>query len=215
MEKAQYRAGMTLADTLAYLDTHSDVLGVVLDSPARRQLVAAEEDFARHGLIQATSIRSAAGLMARREQLSAELKGGFLKPIAQFARKRVRHVPVFAALTRGNHRKHGPALVTAAQVTAAAATPVANAFTEAGFPPDFLDQLRSCTEELNATLDAQASTKAARVAATEGIAIALASGREAVGLLDPVVSRLLRSSELLAGWELVKRVPRSTTVRAG
>jgi hypothetical protein len=215
MEKAQYRCGASLADTRSYLDMHPEVFRVVMDSPARHQLDAALEDLAARSLAQSTAVRLAAGLTERRAQLSAELKGAFLKPIAQFARKSVRGEPGFAAVTRSNHRKHGSALVAAAQATAVTAAPLAGAFTAAGFPPDFLEQLRACADALEATLDAQLSTKSERVSATEGIALALASGREAIGLLDPVVSRLLRSSELLAGWQLVKRVRRSTAAHSG
>jgi hypothetical protein len=215
MEKAQRRVGVTLAGTRSFLDDHAEAVGVVLASPARRQLDNALRDLSVHALAQDTAVMSAAALTAKRAHITAELKGAFLKPITQFARTSARRVPEFAPLTKSTHRKHGRALVAAARAIAATAMPLADALTAATFPPDFLDQLCAWTDALNATLKAQMSTKEARIAATDGIATALSSGREAVGLLDPVVSRLLRSSELLTAWQTVKRVPRSTAVDAG
>ena len=214
MDKSQRRSGSTLTGTQSFLVVHADVVGALQDSPARRQLDTAVADVHTHALAQDTAVLSAAALSARRSHLTAELKDAFLVPIANFARTSLRGTPEFAALTRSSNRKQGSALVAAARAVATTATPMAGAFTTAKFPADFLQQLESATDELDATLKAQGAAKSARLAATQGIASALASGREAVRMLDPVVSRMLRSSELLAAWRSVKRVTRSTTASA-
>jgi hypothetical protein len=89
---------------------------------------------------------------------------------------------------------------------ATAATPLAAQFTQASFPADFIEQLSGQADLLDAAVMQRTATAATRIAARSGVAIALGSGREAVGMLDPIVTRMLRSSELLASWRAVKRV---------
>ena len=62
-------------------------------------------------------------------------------------------------------------------------------------------------EAITASIARRRSLVLDRVAATTALAVALASGRAAVALLDPVVGRLVAGNQgLVRAWLLAKRV---------
>jgi hypothetical protein len=160
----------------------------------------------QHALVQDSSTLTGAAVAERAKQATATLRAEYMGPIAAFARKSLRGAPDFAALTRSPRNKAGHALVAAARAMATAATPLAAHFTEASFPADLIEQLGRQADLLDAVSGQRTATVASRIGARSGVEKALASGREAVGMLDPIVTRMLRSSELLASWRAVKRV---------
>jgi hypothetical protein len=210
MKSTEGRAASALTNSAHYLDNHPDALGELRNTPARQQLDRANAAIQVHRLAQETATRMRGVHATQQQQLTAEIRDSFMKPIAAYARKSLRGSANFAALTASGRSRNGMALVTAARSMATAAAPLVPHFTEAKFPPDVMQQLAALADQLETSITEKHATKADRVVATDGIVAAVKSGRDAVAMLDPVVTRMLRSTELLAGWKMVKRTPRST-----
>jgi hypothetical protein len=215
VRKKQRNTGESLTRVQSFLDAHADILGALTGTPARRQLNDAVAALGQHALAQDSATLTGAAVAERAKQATDTLRAEYMGPIAAFARKSLRGAPDFAALTRSPRKKAGHALVAAARAMATAATPLAAQFTQASFPADLLDQFARQADLLDAASAQRTATVASRIGAGSGVEKALASGREAIGMLDPIVTRMLRSSELLASWRAVKRVvnvPSAATV---
>jgi hypothetical protein len=190
-----------------FLDTHADVVGPLKDSEARKQLDDAVAKLNAHTLDQGTARLEASGQTHRQQQAANVLKSEHMQPIAKFARAKLKGVPDVAALTKSGANLHGNKLVSAARAMATAALPHADVLTKGGFPADAVQQLGTAADALSAAITDRAATKVQGVVATAGIRKETLRGREAVHMLDAVVSKPLASNpELQAGWRSAKRV---------
>jgi hypothetical protein len=197
----------TLTNVQHFLDVHDDVVGPLKDTEGRKlldavvaQLFAQEnEQFTADGVLR--------GALARQRSLVAELKQQHMKPIAKFARAKLRGTPDFTALARSGSNLKGSKLVGAARAMATAAASVSDVLTAAQFPADAVKQLGAAADAVaNAIVD-RAASKQARGAATASIRQHLSLGREAVAMLDPIVTKRLAGNKgLLEGWRQAKRV---------
>jgi hypothetical protein len=190
-----------------YLDQHAEVVGTLNSSEGRKQLDAS--------LVRLTTLlneQGSAGLVmsgqaSRARSLSTDLKVRHMRPIAAFARTRLRGVPDFAALTRPDSSLQGKALVHAARAMATAAAPYADALTKGGFPADTVAQLGTAATAMSEALVERANTKVGRVGATKGITESLRAGIEAVAMLHAVISKQFAADPtFLAGWHSARRV---------
>lgn len=215
MERKQRGIAESLIRAMAFLDAHPEPLGVLRDTPAYQELAEAVRDVARHTATQSDSRLHEAAYAERRRQVEREIRKRYMAPIAAFSRVKLRGVPDFAALTRNGRDLSGRGLVDAARSMATAATPVADRFTEAKFPETFIPDLARLADDLERVLNDRSSGNGRRTEATKGISVALANGRKAVSMLDPIVTRMLGSSEAATAWRRAKRVHLSTTVRYG
>jgi hypothetical protein len=148
-----------------------------------------------------------AGQQSRERALTNELRTQHMKPIATFARARLRGAPDIAAITRAAPRLEGPRLVRAARAMATAAAPHTTALVSAGFPADTIAQLGTSADALQSALLDRANTKVGRVGATKGIEQQVLVGREALAMLHAVISRQFATDPtFLAAWNAARRV---------
>jgi hypothetical protein len=202
----------SLRRTRAFLVTYAGVLGPLKETEAGKQLDLSLERATAHALDQGTAIREFAGSGEEAKRLAVDLKVDNMTPFAKFARANLRGAPNFNALAHVPHNLRGHSLVAAARAMATAALPYADKLEAAQFPVDSVQQLASAADALHAALEDRVAAQSRRVIATAGVRHELALGREAVAMLDPIVTkRLAGQKDLLAGWRSAKRVKQMPT----
>jgi hypothetical protein len=207
MQRKQQFVVDSLRRVQAFLDTHADLVGPLKDTEAGKQLDASVTSVTAHALDQATAQRVRAGAGNQVQQQVGDIKANHMTPLARFSRANLRGVPDFKALAHVPHKLQGARLVGAARAMATAALPYTNVLAAAQFPTDSVQQLGAAADALHATLDSRAAARSRMVVATAGVRQELALGREAVAMLDPIVTRRLAGrTDLLAGWRSAKRV---------
>jgi hypothetical protein len=216
MNGSQSSRSDTLAQVQTFLDRHADIVGAVNRTAARRRLDAAIVRFSAAAPEQERCDRLARDETDRQRAIERELKQGHMTPIAKLARASLENEPTLAALTPATGNKEGRRLVEMARAMKTAAESFTYIFLEAQFPPDFLTQLASLADALDASMAARAEILAQRVEATRQLALSARDGRAAVALLDAVISRLIAGDlALLREWRDAKRVQSFTPPRGG
>ena len=209
MKQLQQRELDSMVSARDFIDANVATLGPIATSAGRRQLDTAISAITRFSETQSSMDRRLRGLSAREHVASQELKLQHMSGIAAFARARLVGIPEYAALTRPYTDLLRGQLVRAARSMASAAAPHHADLVDAGFPDDVLPQLEAAAARLEDIVAERASTLAARMAATVGIAAELTGGREAKRILDAVVTRrLVAEPASLAAWQYAKRVVR-------
>jgi hypothetical protein len=138
----------------------------------------------------------------RREVVSYQMK-----PIAKVARALRGVVPGISVLRLPKANVPTPQVINAATAMVQKAEIYKDVMVENGLPADFLEELESATAALKASLDARGLARAARTAATRGVASELGLGRRTVSIMDAILTRLVRSQPAkTAEWEQLKRV---------
>jgi hypothetical protein len=139
-----------------------------------------------------------------------------MRPIATVAAAQLRQVPDFLALKMPPKLSTSRALVAWAGAMGKAAAAYDKTFVDAGLSPDFLAQMQTAADTLNATLTSRGATRAAQRGASAGLDAEATRGRQAVKVLDALVEPLIAGDiSLLAQWKTAKRVTgRSTPVAA-
>jgi len=207
MLRKQQLAVDSLVRVQAFRDTHASVLGPLKDTDAGKQLDAAIDAANTQALTQRGAERTLDAKATSVEQLVQSLKVDHMTPFAKFARANLRGAPDFSALTKVSHNLRGRALVRDARSMATAAASSADTLTKAQFPADAVQQLSATADALEGALVARDAARSARVVATAGVRDQLAKGREAVAMLDPIVTKkLVGQKDLLAGWRSAKRM---------
>jgi hypothetical protein len=190
-----------------FLDANAARVGVLKDSEGRKQLDDAITTLDAHGGDQAATDLAMAGQISRQRALAVELRASHMQPIATFSRAKLRGVPDFAALVKSGLDLQPKQLVRAARAMATAAAPQADALTRAGFPDDTVAQLGAAASALENAITERANAKVRRVGSTKGIYEELLKGREAVAMLNAVVSKQFAGDKtFLAAWHAAHRV---------
>ena len=102
-------------------------------------------------------------------------------------------------------------LATLANGMAQTATQYSDVFVRAGLPQDFVKQLTDAADAMLNALGTRNESRARRRGATTGIRTQLSRGRKIVAVLDTFVqSALVSDPVLLAHWNVVKRVRKTT-----
>lgn len=189
-----------------FLDKHGEVLAEVNTSGARAHIdeVAAElEAMARQ---QEGGLMKARGETARQRELR-ELLRRHMRPIAAVAEARLREVPQFTSLRMPDRRLQGTAIVVAARGMAEAALPYVEEFRQSGLHEQFIERLRQAADALSASLDKRRVSQTARTGATQGLADAERRGRQALKIMDALVTLAIGDNEvLMRGWDMSRRV---------
>jgi len=207
VEQTQQRKLDSLRRVQDFLDANADTVGALKDSAGRKQLDDAVTAITTHSSGQAATDLDLAGQKAQQKALVKDLRQQHMVPIARFARAKLRGAPDFAALTNSGFLLQPTQLVRAARAMATAAAPHADSFTASGFPADTVAQLAAAATSLESTIAGRANAKVARVGATKGIREELVKGREAVSMLNAVVSKqFLQDKPFLAAWRAAHRV---------
>lgn len=206
MKKEQRSAGQSLVNAQSFLKSHPEV-AVLADTPAAKQLDAAITDFKTSVATQASATLDVEVHRQRLAELARTIIGDYMKPAAAFSRKSLKGAADYAALTRSARGARATQkLANEARAMATAAAPVTADFTAAKFDPGFITKLGGLADDLETALQARQTNQDRGMHATKGISSALTRGREALATLDPVVTKLLKSSDLLVVWRSVKRV---------
>src|SRR4051794_1444493 len=188
--KARDRRSTEASQRVAeFLVVNEAILGPLATTPAGKQLADANSQIEALGTRQGTAERTLSGQSSTQKQLSAALRQQHMLPIAKFARARLRGVPGYAALTARIHGMRGTALVKAATSMATAAQAFVPDLVLAQFPPDAVDQLVAATNALSAAMTDRQSARVTRVGATAELHEQLRRAREAVAMLDSIVTR--------------------------
>lgn len=207
MRQDQQRKFDTLLRVRDFMRSHTEALQTLEGSPALQQLQAAIAAIGAHGTAQGTADRSLAGRISRQRALVQELIRRFITPTAKFARAKLRGTPDFAELTFKPDHKRARALVQAARSMATAAAPYADALVAAGFPGDTIQKFNETIDALAETIAQRGQLRVVRVGSTRGIEEQLVLGREAVKLLDAVITQQFAYDEtFLAAWASASRV---------
>ncbi len=218
MKHHQQRQADALRRVQDFLEANAEAVTPLGDTEGRKQLDVAITRLGVLGNDQGSADLQMAGQISREKSLTTDLITRHMKPIAVFARARLRGVPDFAALTRPLGDLRGNPLVRAARAMATAAAPHTDALVRGGFPADTLTQLAVAADSVNAVVVERANTKVGRVFATRGIQEQLRSGREAVSMLHAVLGRQHAGDHtFLAAWRAASRVvskPGAVRVRA-
>jgi hypothetical protein len=217
MRLDQQRKLDSLSRVQGFKTSHADVLGVLTDSPASKQLDAALAATIAHVNAQASADRALAGQMASQKAISKDLITKHMQPITKFARAKLRGLPEVTALTNPGRSGSPNPLLRAARSMATTAATYQSQLVEAGFPADTVAQLTTAADSLDAVMTQRSTAKNTRVTSTTGIKETLSAGREAVKLLGAAIHRQFSSdATFLAGWRTASRVTanpvRATTV---
>lgn len=206
MKYAEGKVLEALHSVQMFLDKHGEALGEVNASGAREHIdeVAAElEAMARQ---QEGGHMNARGETARQRQLREVLRR-HMRPIAAVAEARLRDVPQFTSLRMPDRRLQGTAIVAAANGMADAALPYVEVLRQSGLHEQFIERLREAADRLSASLDQRRVSQTARTGATQGLADAERRGRQALKILDALVTLAIGDDEvLMRGWSSSRRV---------
>ena len=198
-----------------FIVDNKTVLGPLDTTPAGQQLADANTQVASLAVAQGTAERTLSGHSSTQHDLAAALREQHMLPIAKYARAKLRGVPGYAALTTRLHGLTGTGLVHAALAMATAAQPFAAELTQAQFPSDAVDQLVSTANALSAAITSRQTTRVTRVQTTADLKEQVRRAREAVAMLDPIVTKKLADQPgLLAAWRSAKRITASPTTAA-
>jgi hypothetical protein len=188
------------------------------NEPLQQKMMEAQEAAKQVAteIARGTAERALAGSGEEVRQLVGSLKADHMTPVAKFARANLRGVPNFKALAHVPANLRGPSLVGAARAMATAAVPYADALAKAQFPVESVKELGDAADALKAAIDGRSAARSQRVMAVAGVHHELGLGREAVAMLDPIVTkRAVGNPVLMAGWRSAKRMtamPQSTVV---
>jgi len=212
------RQGSTLQSLRAvqgFLDANAGELGAVANAGARKRLDGLIEALSTHAATQTGSNLAAQGATRKQYALRAILLHDHMAPIARIARVDLATSPEIEPLRMPRGNPATERLAAAAYGMAKAAAPHADVFIAAGLSDDFVEQLIAATDALLASLDERMQNRGLRAGATKGLEIRLSEGRKIVHVLDALVKTALkRNPVLLANWNIVKRVQRTTSAQA-
>jgi hypothetical protein len=205
MRRDQGKKAQSMFDSQHFVKLTPE-LGGLAAAPAAKQLDQAVTQFQQYVADQANAVLQAPVHKQRAQELALRIGKDYLNPVRQFARRNLKGTPEYASLTVEFKAQAGRRLATVARAMGTAATPLVDRFTDAGFSTTFIPELGALADQLDSEVTLAVETKARRIAATQGIEQAVNSGRDAIRMLDPVVTTLLKGNRLLASWHSVKRV---------
>lgn len=207
MHRLQRNQADSLHRVRGYLDDHAKLLGAVNGTPARRQLDAAVLTVDDAGRLQNANVRNMRGETGTQRSLERALRETHLVPIGKFARAHLKQKPEIKALAPRLKNLGAQRLVRMARVVAISGAPFREVFVAASYPAGFLEDAAAAADALDASLARRSLHRSDRVLATARIAEAIASGRNAVAMLDPVVGRIIAGNAgLVKGWRHAKRI---------
>jgi hypothetical protein len=207
MRKEQRRNGESSQRCAHFIVANVAILGPLDTSPAGQQLTDANAQVASLAAQQDAFARDLSGHAVSDKQLVIVLRTEHILPIAKFARASLRGAPGYGALTRSGSDLRGSALVAVATGMATAAAPFLPQLTAAQFPADTVQQLIAASNALAAALADRAAARGARIRVTADLKAQLKRAREAVAMLDSIVTKKLAGQPaLFAEWRSAKRV---------
>ena len=190
-----------------FITTRKQDLGPIADSAGAHQLFNAVGVLTTVTTTQGAASLNLVGQKADQRSLEVRIRTQLMAPLAIFARARLRGTPGITALTRATKNLEGMALVHAARAMATTASAHLQQLVEGGFPETALHELETAATGLESTIATRGATRVSRREATQSIAVATRSAREAVSMLDAVIRRqFANDAAFLAAWNTAHRV---------
>lgn len=200
----------------AYQRVQDFVYGHPLASPggygtAAKRLDEAIARLSNHTSLQVHGGRQAQVETRRQKALKRHLREQHLRPIAKIAKAVLREVPgIDAALRIPDRRLPVTQLIATAMAIAEAVAPYEATFVEIGRPADFLKQLDGVIADLRGSLVGRARSIGKRAGAGLGIKAAIKRGRDAVEMIDTIVTTAFADRpDVLGEWRSARRVQAS------
>jgi hypothetical protein len=211
MQTSQGTMLQSLRAVQAFLDTNAEPLAAVVKTGTRQQLDDAIAALSAHASGQTGSNLAAQGHTLNHRALRQALLRDHMAPISRIARADLPATPALEPLKMPRGKPTAARLAAAAEGMAEAAAPFTSVFVAAGLPLDFVAQLNAASAAMLGSLTDRTQNRGARGTATQGLRQKLSAGRRIVHVLDAFVKSALQDNQpLLAGWNVVKRVPKTT-----
>ena len=196
-----------LRQGLHFLVTNATALGTVNTSGARAALDTLTASIATLAEVQDTHRIQVSGERTHELRLAEELRRKYLRPIVSIAKAQLADVPQLSNVTLPKGGGNTMALVSQARGMGDAVKPYAQVFVASGMAPDFLDQLRSATDQVVQAVESKGEHRTGRTKATDAIDKVVKQARHAVGVLDALVRAELDPSDpILTEWKSALRV---------
>ena len=196
-----------LRQALHYLTTNATALGTVPTSGARAALETLTTSIATLAEAQDTHRIQVSGERTNELRLAETLRRKHLRPIVRIARAMLADVPQLSNVSLPPGKGNTTALVSRARGMGDAVQPYAEVFVDSGLAPDFLDRLRTATEQLVQAIESKGEHRTARTRATDAIDKVVKKARHAVGVLDALIRAELDPSDpSLTEWKSALRV---------
>jgi hypothetical protein len=195
----------TLIRAQRFLDANAQALGPINQTGSRKELDQAVSDLTGHVNTQESARKRSMGETSNQRVLRNTLLMQ-MRPIARIAASTLQSIPQFSSLRMPAGNPSAMATLLRARAMADAATPYLSTFTDAGLPADFLTQLSTASDAVQASLGTRDDLNGNRVVATKGATSSAQRGRRAIKVLDALIRReLVGNDELIAGWVSAKR----------
>jgi hypothetical protein len=198
---------------LAFADAHP-LTGPLGYTTARGTLEEVVRRLREYAAAQVTGQELSRGELRRQKQLARQLVVRHMRPIATIGRAQIEpesDVRMPTAIRMPRAGVGVTKLLQACDGMIEAARPFEAAFVAHGLPADFLAQLTSARNELEAGLSGRATQIGTHVGASAGLRVQFRRGRRAVDRLDAVVNASFDGDEVtLARWRTAKRVQQLT-----
>jgi hypothetical protein len=202
---------ISLHQVQAFLDRNADAFAGVVKTGARKRLDGAIGALKTHMMEQTGHTLAMQATTQTLHELRTVLLRDHMAPIARIARADLPRTPELAALRMPRGRPSTMRLAAAAKGMAKEAAAHAHIFVAAALPANFVEQLHATTDALVALAKEGTESRGLVKAATTGLTAKLSAGRKIVHVLDALVKKALKrdNPELLANWNVVKRVRRT------
>lgn len=195
-----------------FLDSEGPALGATVPETLRTQLDAAIARIAAFQLEEETLVGTPQGETANQEAMRKALYADFLQPIAGVARFALRNTPDLTTLVVSPNDLRNDEFLTKVNAVADCAATHEQLFLQHGLSADFIAQLRAAVTQIAASRDSRALRIGRLAAARAGIEEWTSELRKVLGVLNRVLTPILRKNPpLLANWVASKRV-RATAV---
>jgi hypothetical protein len=201
---------ISLHQVQAFLDRNAGTFAGTVKPATRQRLDDAVVALKGHMTEQTGRTLATQATTQTLHELRTVLLRDHMAPIARIARAELPRTPELAPLRMPRGRPSSVRLAAAAKGMAKEAAAHTDLFA-AQLPVDFIARLNATADALVALAKEGAESRGLVKAATTGLTAKLSAGRKIVHVLDALVKKALKTDnpELLANWNVVKRVRRT------
>lgn len=207
---------MTLLTVDAFLDAHAEKLPKATSTGIRQRFGETLAEITQHVQTQHASPLMAQGLTRTKQEKRDALLRDHMVPIARIARLSAAEVPELQPIKMPRGAPGVQKLLAEAEGMAVIAQQHRELFIAAGLRPTFVEDLQAAVEDIRSTLADRANRYGDQAGASKGLITGLVRGNKYKAVLDSLVrSEAHGNAELLADWEIIKRVPHAPGRRKG
>jgi hypothetical protein len=216
MDSNQGRRLMTLLTVDAFLDAHREQLPKATAAGIRQRFGEALAEVTQHVQTQHASPLMAQGLTRTVREKRDALLRDHMAPITGIARLSAAEVPELKPIKMPRGGPGVQKLLAEADGMAVIAQQHRELFVAAGLPSTFVEDLRAAVEDIRTTLADRTNRYGDQAGAGKGLENGLVLGNKYKAVLDSLVrSEAHGNAELLADWDIIKRVPHAPGRRRG